>query len=1251
MPRHAELARERETFKYATGDGFLLPFILPPPPGLLTLLAEVTDMCSRYKPAAIQGNHRYDWSQSGPPHAVQGCEDGALTAFAQLATFKLNASRAWISVFDRDFQYVVAEATRSLSLDCSDQDQDQLWICGTALPRADCICEHVLDTSRPRKTNIDPEPLHLSVVPDLTKDPRFQSRACMSRISKHRFYAGVPIRSSRGIDIGVLCVLDDEPRPNLDEASVKFMRDLSRIVMEHLEANRFGDAARRNIRMVRGLGSFVEGHSSLWGWMDSNASAFSPKQGAEGDLNPQQQLLQNRASKDEAAPSQSKLTLEDTAIAVVDKAHGTGHAAPIAPPQMPPPAEDISSDPSGSGTTRDPNEDHFLTQVQQVFSKAANIVRESLEVEGVLFLDASVLPFASLKPGVTRKRANSIASNASSSDDEDISQSPDTPEGICNILGFSTTYSSSIDNSPGNKYRVNVPERLLRTLLRRYKSGEIFNFEQDGSLDPGDSDESGEDLPFLQTSVQRTFKDYPAEKTPNEGQAGSRGQNYQHFRANAGRSIIRIIPGARSVAIVPLWDSQKERWFASGIIWTKSPSRSFTRAGEMSYLRAFGTSIMAEVSRINTLISEKAKTDVLESLSHELRSPLHGIVAGGELLRDTQLDTFQQDVLHTLECSGRTLLDVIDHLLDYAKINRFRQSPKTPHDRRALDRRDSFEGSILSKFVDVDLAALTEESIESVYAGHNFQKLHAERLGRHKKSGTPDRKAMQQVDIIKSNGDSGNSRTETDDSLKEQYGGVSVYLDMDANANWLCYTQPGALRRIIMNLFGNSLKYTKRGFIHITLRLEKTSNQATNLHFTIRDSGVGIGDDFLRHRMFTPFSQEDQLTSGTGLGLTVVYRTVGMLKGTINVESKVNVGTTVKVTLPIHATEEPTERDEVFANHVSALSGLRVDISGVDASAEITDRLHAPLHVKHISERRLVETMCRDWLHMEVVRPGQSDIKADLMICSDGFLDEIAARVSAEDILPPTVVICHNAVLAHKRGSSLKPTSRISVAEFVSRPTAPRKMARALITALGLYAQTKQLSIAPLTGDARALPLTQIQSTGTHIINPEVFRTAKNGSDRTKPLLTVSEELPPPRKLKEWNCDIGPTLNETKLYLLVDDNKINLKILTALMGKLNRPYKTATNGLEALEFFSAEPDRYCCILMDISMPIMDGLESTRHIRDLERRLSLKSISIFALTGLASAETQKEAFASGIDIFLTKPVRFNNLAKHLLERGL
>ena len=69
------------------------------------------------------------------------------------------------------------------------------------------------------------------------------------------------------------------------------------------------------------------------------------------------------------------------------------------------------------------------------------------------------------------------------------------------------------------------------------------------------------------------------------------------------------------------------------------------------------------------------------------------------------------------------------------------------------------------------------------------------------------------------------------------------------------------------------------------------------------------------------------------------------------------------------------------------------------------------------------------------------------------------------------------------------------------------------------------------------------------------------------------------------------------------------------------------------------------------MPVMAGLECTRRIRQLERKLSLKPIPIIALTGLASFETQMEAFASGIDIYLTKPVRFKDLSDHLASRGL
>jgi CheY-like chemotaxis protein len=102
------------------------------------------------------------------------------------------------------------------------------------------------------------------------------------------------------------------------------------------------------------------------------------------------------------------------------------------------------------------------------------------------------------------------------------------------------------------------------------------------------------------------------------------------------------------------------------------------------------------------------------------------------------------------------------------------------------------------------------------------------------------------------------------------------------------------------------------------------------------------------------------------------------------------------------------------------------------------------------------------------------------------------------------------------------------------------------------------------------------------------------------------------------------------------------------MKKLKYSYKTATNGLEALEAYAATPEKFGYILMDISMPVMDGLEATRRIRELERRQQLKPATIIALTGLASANSQREAYASGINMYMTKPVRFKELAKVFAE---
>lgn len=119
----------------------------------------------------------------------------------------------------------------------------------------------------------------------------------------------------------------------------------------------------------------------------------------------------------------------------------------------------------------------------------------------------------------------------------------------------------------------------------------------------------------------------------------------------------------------------------------------------------------------------------------------------------------------------------------------------------------------------------------------------------------------------------------------------------------------------------------------------------------------------------------------------------------------------------------------------------------------------------------------------------------------------------------------------------------------------------------------------------------------------------------------------------------------------MDDNAINLKILESYMKKAGHQYSDAMNGQEALETFRQNPQRFRCIFMDISMPIMDGLEATRLIRAFEREQGLAPVFIIALTGLASSHTQQEAFGSGVDLYLTKPVPLKDLGRILKEHDV
>lgn len=498
-----------------------------------------------------------------------------------------------------------------------------MWLCGTAIPRSQGACEHTL-CSNDRSGN-DGSNMSLVLVRDLHTDGRFRSRPYCRPGSPAKFYAGVPIRTRRDINIGVLCVLSPYP-VEWNEYKTGTMRNLSRTIMERLEAARAKVANRRGERMNRGIGSFVEGRSTITGWKPGpSAGAFKDNIKGEGALNMKQQDL---CHEDE------RLT---NAAAEADSG-----SFPF--PQMIPGADLGTFVPTvsrGRRLSRDTISSVREPTIRQVFSSATNIIRESLEVEGCVFLDAAVGSFRPAQSATTdaakghSRTGGNAQSDLSSSSDEghgtDSSISPDEgPEQRCQVLGFSTTDSASIDGAHDSLPHRSIQEKFLNSLLRRYPTGHIFVFGAEGELQSSDSSEyassggsQAADSPIGAPKAPRAPVAPPTPDTSDPELVLKGGLRRKLPRqADEGAHLLKAFPGARSVAFVPVWDSRKDRWCAGGFIYTLSPNRSFTTEGDLSYLRAFGTLAMAETLRCETMMSEKAKTDALGSLSHEMRSPL-----------------------------------------------------------------------------------------------------------------------------------------------------------------------------------------------------------------------------------------------------------------------------------------------------------------------------------------------------------------------------------------------------------------------------------------------------------------------------------------------------------------------------------------------------------------------------------------------------------------------------------------------------
>lgn len=512
------------------------------------------------------------FSHLPPDYNAQRSTDSTLIALCQLAALRLNAQRALISLIDGQRQHVLAEATPRTSLRSSHPKDDginELWLGSVSIPRSWGVCEQVLGLDLATADVPVGEGSSVIINEDLLHSGQHAHRTYV-KDGTVRFYAGAALVGPNGAVVGALCVFDDQPRPGgIPAEDVTYLEDLAATIIEYLGTYTVKDKFRRGEKLTRGLISFAEGASALLP-LDQIASPDRPIPYAPTATTPSS-----------LASTVGTVPLHDTHVQShqFPSAETNNATSQTSQPGSLGSAQDSKrqrkqhasapSDRTQPGSTRNTSlralQDTILPMnSRSMFARAANVMLESSDLEGVLILDASVAatghrqhpaapgheqlgdhPSDSTDPG-----SKSESSEDSSSYSSNANHGPNSSSHKqCQILG--AALRRPLVSSDGTSGTRSLPETSLACLLQEYPYGKVFNYSAGGLvLSSTDDSSSGKDV---------------SEGGPNDTQGRLRAQRRRSHSSRSSKAISELLPNARSVAFVPFWDYERSRWFA-GIV-------------------------------------------------------------------------------------------------------------------------------------------------------------------------------------------------------------------------------------------------------------------------------------------------------------------------------------------------------------------------------------------------------------------------------------------------------------------------------------------------------------------------------------------------------------------------------------------------------------------------------------------------------------------------------------------------------------
>lgn len=417
---------------------------------------------------------------------------------------------------------------------------------------------------------------------------------------------------------------------------------------------------------------------------------------------------------------------------------------------------------------------------------------------------------------------------------------------------------------------------------------------------------------------------------------------------------------------------------------------------------------------------------------------------------------------------------------------------------------------------------------------------------------------------------------------------------------------PGRLRQILLNLVGNAIKFTDQGEIVTRLTVLGTTATHIQLRCTVTDSGIGIAAAE-QHRLFQPFTQVNGSTTrrhgGTGLGLAIAGRLVNLMGGEIGVESREGQGSTFWFTLYLEQGKatSPVEPPSLFT-----LAGL-----------------HALVVDDNATHREILQVYLRAWgVRVDTVSRGTEAIMQLMRAAVAGLPYHFAI---IDQAMPGMDGLALGQMIRNE--PALRNTHLIMVTAFDEKEQGRRALAMG-------YA-------AYLTKPVRQAQLRESIATVLKTVAiPQPPPISSNLPHGPKPTLPAVISAPP----AEVALTNAPAQSSADI-LLVEDQVANQAVVLRQLSKLGYTADLVQNGMEAVTRLTQTPHGYHLVLMDCQMPLLDGFEATRRIREHEQHEG-GHITIVALTAQAMKGDQERCLAAGMDDYLTKPMRLNDLQQTL-----